>query len=196
MRLVTCLLLCVISTAAAAENVDQLDIVRDGDRYSIALHARLDAPLADSYAVFSDFRNLPKINDAVESVEPLPPATAGAARWRTRVRVCVSFFCTHLKQVQDVRDAHTAERYQLDATVIPALSNLRYGRADWQLERCGAQTCLRFNAEIEPDFWVPPLLGPWLIKRAMRREANATAAGIEALAIARHAALSSPTSPP
>src|SRR3546814_336837 len=133
-RLLACLLLCVISTTTRAESVDQLDIVRNGDRYAITLHARLDAPLSDSYAVFSDFRNLPKINDAVESIERLPSPAVGVARWRTRVRVCVGFFCTHLKQVQDVRDSHTTERYQLDALVIPALSNLRYGKAHWQLE--------------------------------------------------------------
>src|SRR3546814_12296153 len=94
-----CLLLWVISTTTRAESVDQLDIVRNGDRYAITLHARLDAPLSDSYAVFSDFRNLPKINDAVESIERLPSPAVGVARWRTRVRVCVGFFCTHLKQV-------------------------------------------------------------------------------------------------
>src|SRR3546814_6222595 len=108
------------------------------------------------------------------SADLFPSPAVGVARWRTRVRVCVGFFCTHLKQVQDVRDSHTTERYQLDALVIPALSNLRYGKAHWQLERCDAQTCLNFSAELEPDFWVPPLLGPWLIKRTMRREANAT----------------------
>lgn len=196
MRLVACLLLCVIGTAARAESIDQLDVSRDDGRYAIVLNARLDADLADSYAVFSDFHNLPKINDAVEAVEPLPSSESGVARWRTRIRVCVSFFCTHLKQVQDVRDSRTAQRYQLDATVIPALSNLRYGQAHWQLERCGTQTCLHFSAELEPDFWVPPLLGPWLIKRTMRREANATAAGIEALAIAYRAKRSSSTLAP
>src|SRR3546814_8483046 len=112
------------------------------------------------YAVFSDFRNLPKINDAVESIERLPSPAVGVARWRTRVRVCVGFFCTHLKQVQDARDSHTTERYQLDALVIPALSNQRYGKAHGQLERCDAQTCLNFSAELEPAFGVPPLLGP------------------------------------
>lgn len=196
MRLLACGLLCVFSISALAESVDRLDVEHDGARYRIALHARLDAPLADSYAVFSDFRNLPKINDAVEDVEALPSATLGVERWRTRVRVCVSFFCTHLKQVQDVRDSHTVDRYRLEALVIPALSNLRYGKADWQLERCGTQTCLTFNAELEPDFWVPPVLGPWLIKRTMRHEANATAAGIETLAIAHQTSSGSPSTTP
>ncbi|NGY06646.1 SRPBCC family protein [Solimonas terrae] len=185
MRLAGCLLLCM-ATPALAESVDQLDVGRDGARYHIELQARLDAPLADSYAVFSDFHNLPKINDAVEDVEPLPSPTPGVERWRTRVRVCVSFFCTRLKQVQDVRDTQDHDRYRLDAVVIPSMSNLRYGKAAWQLAQCGAQTCLSFSAELEPDFWVPPLLGPWLIERTMRREAHATAAGIEALAIAHH----------
>ena len=188
MRWSACLLLCA-ATAALAEDVDRLDIGRDGARYRVALHARLDAPLADSYAVFADFHNLPKINDAVEAATPLPSPQAGVERWHTRVRVCVAFFCTHLEQVQDVRRAQDSSGYRLDASVIPEMSNLRYGQADWQLAACGAQTCLSFNAELEPDFWVPPLLGPWLIERALRREAHVTAAGIETLAIAhRHTA--------
>lgn len=192
MRRAACLLL-LATTTALAEDVDRLDVGRDGARYRVDLHARLDAPLADAYAVFSDFHNLPKINDAVEAVAPLPAPQPGTERWRTRVRVCVAFFCTHLEQVQDVRHSQDASGYRLDATVIPEMSNLRYGKADWRLERCGAQTCLSFSAELEPDFWVPPLLGPWLIGRALRREAHTTAIGIETLAIVRHQAAGTPS---
>jgi hypothetical protein len=181
-------LLLLLATNAGAESIERLEISRDGARYQIELHASLNAPLADAYAVFRDFRNLPKINDAVESVESMPAPSPGIERWRTHVRVCVSVFCSHLKQVQDIRDSRNADFYQLDASVIPAMSNLRYGEAHWQLEHCGAQTCLSFVAALEPDFWVPPLIGPWAIERTMRREALRTAAGIEALALAHRSA--------
>lgn len=184
MRRLACLLLLCVTAGARAESVEQLDIGRDDGRYRIELRATLNAPLADTYAVFSDFRNLPKINDAVESVEALPSPVAGLERWRTRVRVCISFFCSHLKQVQDVQDSRDGDVYRLVATVIPSMSNLRYGVAHWQLERCGTQTCLTFVAELEPDFWVPPLVGPWAIERTLRRQAHSTAAGIETLALA------------
>ena len=129
----------------------------------------------------------PRINPAVEHVEPLPVDAAALPRWRTRVRMCIAFFCTRLDQVQDVKTTQQGERWLMQATVIPQLSNLRYGLADWQLAPCGAQTCLRFAAALEPDFWVPPLLGPWLIERTMRRQAQRTARGIEMLAQQRAA---------
>jgi hypothetical protein len=178
-------LLCGASAPALAASVDSVDVAHEDARYRIELRARLDAGADDAFAVFRDFRNLPRINDAVEQVEDLPPVTGGHERWRTTIRVCVSFFCTRMHQVQDVRDSRDEQGYRLDATVIPALSNLRYGVAAWRLDRCGVQTCLWFRAELEPDFWVPPLLGPWLIERAMRRQAQATAHGIETLAQAR-----------
>ena len=39
-----------------------------------------------------------------------------------------------------------------------------------------------FDAEIEPAFWVPPLIGPYLIARELRRQAQVTAESIERLA--------------
>ena len=40
---------------------------------------------------------------------------------------------------------------------------------------------------MEPDFWVPPLIGPWVIKRTMREQAITTSEGIERLARVRAA---------
>jgi hypothetical protein len=148
----------------------------------MVLSARLAAPLERSYAVFRDFSRLPQINDAVEQVRLLDDAPDGAQRLYTRVRVCVSLFCTRLDQVQDLRERDDVEGRAFDAIVIPERSNLRYGRAQWRMRDCAGDTCLQFRAELEPDFWVPPLIGPWLIERAMRREALATALGIERLA--------------
>lgn len=186
MKVAAALLYCACSSALA-ESVDTLAVGHLDRRYHIELQARLDAPVDDSYAVFRDFRNLPTINRAVELAESLPSPVAGSERWRTQVRFCIAFFCARLKQVQDLHSARSGDAYRLDATVIPALSDLRYGVATWTLASCGSQTCLGFRAEIEPDFWVPPLLGPSIIERTLRRQAHATAAGIERLALARMA---------
>jgi hypothetical protein len=168
--------------SVAAESIEHLEISHDNGRYQIALRARLNSPAADSFRVFSDFANLPQINNAIEEVEVLSGAAAGSIRLRTRIRVCVSFFCRHLQQVQDIHPLSAGDTAGLEATVLPAYSNLRFGHAVWMMDACGEQTCLRFNAELEPDFWVPPLIGPWAIDRAMRREAVQTSQGIERLA--------------
>ncbi|MEC9362198.1 MAG: SRPBCC family protein [Pseudomonadota bacterium] len=177
------LAVCAILPAAAAE-IEKLEVTRTGARFGMTLSARLDVPLEDSYGVLGDFDELPRINDAVEDVRLLDGAPAGAQRLYTRVRVCVWLFCRHLDQVQDMWPIAGDDARGYNAAVLPERSNLRFGNARWRLRDCDGVTCLRFDAQLEPDFWVPPVIGPWAIERAMRREAIATAEGIERRALA------------
>lgn len=152
-------------------------------RYSVDLTVTLDATPASAFAVLTDYPNLPRINPAVVSAETMPGAPAGSTRLATHVRVCVAWFCRDLRQVQDMRASHEHHGGgHVHAEVLPALSDLKFGRADWTVWPCEQQTCLRFATIIEPDFWVPPVIGPWLIKRKLSEEALQTSHGIEAAA--------------
>ena len=54
--------------------------------------------------------------------------------------------------------------------VVPGAGDIKAGRADWRFSAEGENTTrMVFDAEIEPDFWVPPLIGPYLIARAWVR---------------------------
>jgi hypothetical protein len=33
--------------------------------------------------------------------------------------------------------------------------------------------------EVRPRFWVPPVVGPWLVREALRAQAQRTAEGVE-----------------
>ena len=172
----------------AAYELDHVAVDRQADRYRIDLRVRLAATPADAYAAFADVNRLPSINPAVKRVRMMEGAPPGQQRVYTRVRVCVSFFCRELEQVQDMEHRTEAEGGQIHARVIPELSNLRFGEAHWTLKGCGDMTCLSFVATLEPAFWVPPLIGPWLIQRKLREEAMQTSAGIERAAQAIAAA--------
>jgi hypothetical protein len=43
-------------------------------------------------------------------------------------------------------------------------------------------TCLDVRIELVPAFWVPPVIGPWVIRRKMEEEARLTSAGLEQMA--------------
>lgn len=182
MRRAVAALLCCCATLTHAASIDTLVVDHAGPRYTMHLAARLDTPLPASYAVFRDFDNLPTINDAIERMQRLAGAPEGAERLYTRVRVCVWFYCTHLDQVQDIHEVREGDARGLDAIVLPEHSNLRFGSARWRMRDCAGRTCLDFTAELEPDFWVPPIIGPWAIERVMRGEALQTSDGIERLA--------------
>lgn len=167
---------------ARAFELQSLVVTRADARYRVQMSVNLDVPARDAYGVFSDITRLPQINSSVREARVLQQNPAEGLRVYTLVRMCVSFFCRMLEQVQDMQFLAHAAGGEIRAEVLPHLSNLRYGRARWTLRDCAGNTCLRFEAELEPDFWVPPLIGPWLIQRKLRSEAMQTGAGIERLA--------------
>jgi hypothetical protein len=168
--------------ATSAAEIQSLQVTRSGTRYHVDMEVRLQAPSAASYAVFAAPGNLPRINPAVRQVQLIEQHPDDQARIYTEVRVCALLYCKTLRQMQDMRYAARADGGDLHAEVLPARSDFSYGRADWQFRPAGAATQLHFSAELEPAFWVPPLIGPWLVERSLREEAERTSAGIERLA--------------
>lgn len=179
-------ILAFIGTGTArAFELQNIAVTRADERYRVKMSVMLDVPARDAYGVFSDISRLPQINSSVREARVLQQNPDGHLRVYTLVRMCVSFYCRMIEQVQDMQFLPDQSGGEIRAEVLPQLSNLRYGRAHWTLQDCTGNTCLRFEAELEPDFWVPPLIGPWLIQRKLRSEAMETSAGIERLARTR-----------
>jgi hypothetical protein len=181
MPLLPALVMLLASGAAVAYEIQDVRVDYQAPRYRIDMQVMLDVPAPAAYALFADPANLPRINPAVKQARIIATAPGALPRLYTDVRMCVSFFCRHIEQVQEMRQAPREDGGALQASVIPELSDLRYGQASWDLRDCGDRTCLRFSAEIEPAFWIPPLIGPWLVQRKLREEAMQTSAGIERL---------------
>ena len=132
--------------------------------YSLSIEARIDAPAAMVYRLITDYAHLQDINPAVRESRIL--RTDGPEKCRIRVvtRVCVLFYCRDITQSQDMVQS---PGYLIEATVLPQDSDFRRGRAQWRLIAEGDTTLMYFRAELVPDFFLPPLIGPWLIRREM-----------------------------
>lgn len=177
------ILAAALPATARAVQVDSLEVTQNGARYRVTMKVKLDVPADRAYAVFTDYENLPRINPAVKQITLLPESTSpDTSRLYTQMRLCFSFFCKTLEQVQDMRRIEQPPGGRLSASVLPERSDLRYGQADWSVRDCAPQACLDFSAELEPKFWIPPLIGPWVMERKLRQEAVQTSEGIERLA--------------
>lgn len=176
--------------AASAYQVQQVSVDRHGDRYDLHMTVELDVAASAAYAALADPMLLPRINPAVREVSVTRTGGSSSTdkRVATVIRLCVSFFCRRLRQVQDMQFAADDQAYRIHAKVLPQLSDLRHGEANWHLIPCGSRTCLSFDAQLEPDFWIPPLIGPWLVQRKLHEQAMQTSAGIERVAREQSAA--------
>lgn len=90
---------------------------------------------------------------------------------------CVLVFCFDLYFVENVEELGDGT---ITTTVIPAESNFRAGYSTWRIDAISATvTRISVEAEQQPDFWIPPLIGPLVFKRAFMKEVRETGIKIE-----------------
>lgn len=165
--------------AAWAGEVLEVGVERIEQRYAVDIDARFNAPAERLRVLLTDYPNLGRINDSIQRSEVLETNALQQHCVRTEARVCVGPFCKTIVQVQDV--GVLADGTIL-ATLRPRGSDFSYGIARWQFWEEPTGTRMRFHSEIEPAFWVPPIIGPWLIQRALRAETLKSVANLERLA--------------
>jgi hypothetical protein len=154
-------------------------------RYRVRVQMDVDAPSNQVYAVLTDYAHYARLNPDIERARVLGPgAVKNSTRVETLIRACVAFFCRDLHQLEDVSARVDATNVlSVVAEGIPEPGNVRYSRSRWDVQACGQRsTCLGFYVEVEPDFWVPALIGTWLIRRTLRNKAVETCQQVERLA--------------
>lgn len=172
------LLLACQSLQVGAGVVEHAEVEQTAGRYSLDLIMRIDSDPAAVYELVTDYAGLARISDTIIESEVITPAGIEGLRRRLVTETCVWFFCFKATMVEDVRE--TDDRAIL-TTIVPTLSDYRYGESRWQVSPADPGTRIHFTTTLEPDFWVPPLIGTWLMKQKMRSEAERTVLVIERL---------------
>lgn len=132
-------------------------------------------------AILTDYEKLPDINSGIETVT-LEAGPENELRMRVQASACILFFCQPYDWVQTVKTLPSGDIFTVMET---SEGSFRRGWVRYRLVLEGQQTRLIFDADLEPAFWVPPLIGPWAVKRKLIDEAFETAQGVERVASQR-----------
>lgn len=146
--------------------------------YDTVIEAQIEAPPQSVYASLTDYAHLRRISSSIVESRVIEQRDEHIHRIEMVTRLCVLFYCRNLKQIQDM---YRGEDGLLTARIAPDGSDFKGGSASWQLSDRQGGTYLVFNASLEPDYWIPPLIGPLLLRHMMHREAVSTVAGLERL---------------
>jgi Polyketide cyclase / dehydrase and lipid transport len=176
-RLLCCALLAAAPIPGRAGGVLDSSVSYDAGVYSLSIEARIDAPADLVYRLITDYDHLQDINPAIRESRILQSFSPEKYRIRTVTRVCVLFYCRDVTQRQDMVQS---PGYVIEAEILPQDSDFRRGRAHWRLTAEGDATVMQFRAELVPDFFLPPLVGPWLIRREMVKQITEIVMIIEA----------------
>lgn len=166
---------------AAAELLD-VSVEKTGERYLMRSRTWFDAPPEAVFRVLADYDRFERISSVFEDVRFIDPASDGTTRAYTLVKGCVMFFC---KSIERTERLEFTPPHRIVARVEPEHSDLRYGRTEWHFRPADSGTEVYYRMEMEPGFWVPPLIGPYIMKRSFRSDAEEALNRIEALAQGR-----------
>lgn len=177
--------LVLLSFGSHAAEFESLEVRLVDDVYHVHAEARIDAGTEAVRAVITDYNHMHWITGAVLKAEVLERPAPGVVILFVRSRACFGIFCKTIEQVQqaDARDAGI-----VSFETVPGRGDLKQGRSEWRLRALGGgRTQLTWDMSMEPDFWVPWLIGPGLIQSGLADEGRDMINGIEKLANEREA---------
>jgi hypothetical protein len=171
----------VAGAAAVAVTIDELEVERDRGRYSLEAEAYLAASPESIYAVLTDFddNRYSRISRAYKESRYLKPASDGTPIVYTRMEGCALWHCMSLERTERLE---TEAPHWIKSTTLPEGSNFKHSTSEWVLARDGDNTKMTYKLEMEPDFFVPPVVGPWYLKRTLSQGSQRAVVRIERLA--------------
>lgn len=171
----------VVSALCYAAAIDVLEVERERGLYSLNAEARLDATPESIFAVLTDYddNRFSRISRVYKESRYLDPAPDGTPLIYTRMEGCVLWHCMSLERTERLE---TRAPYHIKSVALREGSNFKHAMSEWQLERDGDGTKMKYLLEMEPDFFVPPLVGPWYLKRTLSQGGLRAVMRIERLA--------------
>ncbi|MEN8133858.1 MAG: SRPBCC family protein [Pseudomonadota bacterium] len=173
------IVLCVGTTQVDSVDITELQVFENSGVYHINVVTVIDAPAEYVHKVLTDYVHIYRLNPSITESQILPSTGNGAVRVRIRILDCIFIFCMELDWVEDV---YELPPYDLRTIIVPSLSNFQSGKTDWVIEPEGEHSQVIYEAKLEPDFVILPIIGPFLIKEKLRKKMVVSMARIECFA--------------
>lgn len=161
---------------ACAADVKTLRVFRDKDTYHFTFDAVVDAPVQKVYRLLSDYAHLDRLSPAIVAITVRPMPQGAGQRVRSVLRSCFLVFC---KDVVEVEDVTRSDGQTIVAQIVPGKGDFEEGYTRWRIQAAGSRTRLHYEATRKPSFWIPPLLGSWMIKATMRQHLESSVSMLE-----------------
>ena len=165
---------------AAAWEIETASIDFEGQAYRYDITIRVAAPAAAVRELVTDHEHLSYINNEVVESTVLEQLGPGRLKRRMLIKHCLRPICIDMIRVETVEEQADGS---IVATIVPEESNFDSGVATWRIDAIDADnTRLSVTARQTPSFWIPPFVGPRLLRRSFLAQVRSSARNIEQLA--------------
>ncbi len=172
MLLVLAALLLPVGPAVAADappavSDSDVRVVRTGDTFSVDVVMHAPVPLPQAWAVLTDFEHM---------ADFVPNLTTSQVLERNDSFVKVSQkgvarYGLFSAKFDSLREIRLVPQREIHARGIGG--NIKQMASLMQLDAEEGGTRLHYHAEVQPDFWFPPLIGPGLVRHETAEQFSA-----------------------
>lgn len=180
---VVCAVISCLPLSAYSIDIDYIDVTEKAGVYRINVSAELAVPVDYVRAVLLDYSHQYRLSQTIVESEVLASYDDGGVMIRSKILCCNVLFCRDIERVDTVGVLKSGD---IEARIVPELSEFSSGRAVWKLEGNDYKTRLTYEAHVEPDFFIPPLLGTMMVKQQMHEEFKETYIRVERIARINH----------
>jgi hypothetical protein len=175
----------VVAGAASTATIDEIEVNDDDGMYRLYAETRLAASPEAIQAVLTDYERFGRISSVYTEYGYLDPQADGTPTVYTQMRGCVmKIFCRTLTRVERLE---INEPTHIRTVTIPHRSDFRHSVSEWRIEAFDSGSRMIYTLEMEPDFWVPPIIGSGILRRTLERGGADAVDRIERLALAEEA---------
>jgi len=151
----------------------------DDGYYYLESEVWFDVGRVAIFEVFLDWDLAEEYSSIIVEAKNVGPDEFGGMGYYIHNRGCILFFCKTALRNGSV----TSERYEsINAIADPENSDFEVSEETWTFRIEGDGTIVRYELKMKPDFWIPPLIGPYMMKRKLRNEGGAAIDRIEQIA--------------
>ncbi len=172
------ILLCCALPAQAADlrsvTVDKVD-----GKYIMSSEVWFDASVEQMYATMLDWDLSTEFSSVIVESRNLDPDDEGRPQYYIRNEACVVLFCMSFERSGVIE--HKPFEY-IRSEVYPEKSDFHFSNESWTFREEDDGTVVTYDLEFKPKFFVPPVVGPWAIKRKLREGGGDAIQRIEAIA--------------
>jgi hypothetical protein len=167
---------------ASAADILNIKVDREGKIYTLRSEVWFDVDRATLWSVFRNWDLSPDFSSWVVDARNVAPDETGRAGFYIQNRGCLLFYCKTLIREGYVED----EPYTLiRASAVAEKSDFDISNESWTFRSEDKGTIVIYELEMSPKAWIPPIIGPWVIKRKLKQDGDEALDRIEQIAQAQ-----------
>jgi hypothetical protein len=173
------MLVLIVPVLGHAATLRSVTVDRVDGIYVMHSEVWFDVTLERIYAVLRDWDLSTRFSSVVVEARNVEPDEQGRPRYYSRNRACIWFYCRSFE-----RFGWVAAEYlkYIETTVDPEKSDFHVSNERWDFREEDDGTVVVYHLEMKPKFFIPPVIGPAILKRKLKNSGGEAIDRIEAVA--------------